>query len=196
MKIFMQNFKNKIILVVVFIFLALSMQLSYACISNEYNKAYSLYRNSDYSGSAKAFMDLYKKGCPTSPYFLGIFYTYGIGVKQDLDLAIKYFDVFLDKNNNKQPRHYRANAYLALAYIYKTKNLMKKANKYLTLSAEIDNVEAMFFLGKSYLADNQPYYIETNLEKAFFWLNKAAQNGNIEAMKLIYDNNLYSKAKN
>ncbi|BCL52624.1 hypothetical protein JPFTNV_05090 [Francisella tularensis subsp. holarctica] len=32
-------------------------------------------------------------------------------------------------------------------------------------------------------------------KKAFYWLNKAAQNGNIEAMKLIYDNNLYSKYK-
>lgn len=191
----MRSLKNKIILVVTFIFLTLSMQLSYACISNEYTKAYSLYRNSDYSDSVKAFMELYKKGCPTSPYFLGIFYTYGIGVKQDLDLAIKYFDVFLDKNNNKQPRHYRANAYLALAYIYKTQGQIEQANQYLALSAEIDNTEAMFFLGKSYVANNQPYYIETNPQKAFFWLNKAAQSGNIEAMRLIYDNDLYSKPK-
>ncbi|ABK89756.1 sel1 repeat family protein [Francisella tularensis subsp. novicida U112] len=191
----MQSFKNKIILVITFIFLNLSMQVSYACISNEYNKAYSLYRNSDYSDSAKAFIELYKKGCPTSPYFLGIFYTYRIGVKQDLDLAKKYFDVFLDKNNSKQPRHYRANAYLALAYIYKTQGQIEQANQYLALSAEIDNTEAMFFLGKSYLASNQPYHVETNPKKAFYWLNKAAQNGNIEAMKLIYDNNLYSKYK-
>ncbi|APA82954.1 hypothetical protein [Francisella tularensis] len=57
----MQSFKNKIILVITFVFLNLSMQVSYACISNEYNKAYSLYRNSDYSDSAKAFIELYKK---------------------------------------------------------------------------------------------------------------------------------------
>lgn len=62
----------------------------------------------------------------------------------------------------------------------------------MTLSAEIGNAEAMFFLGKSYMANNQQ--IETNPQKAFFWLNKADQSGNIEAMKLIYDNDLYSKS--
>ncbi|NDT08883.1 hypothetical protein FWI58_03150 [Francisella tularensis subsp. holarctica] len=82
---------------------------------------------------------------------------------------------------------------MALAYIYKTQGQIEQANQYLALSAEIDNTEAMFFLGKSYLASNQPYYVETNQKKAFYWLNKAAQNGNIEAMKLICDNNLYSK---
>ncbi|ABI83052.1 hypothetical protein FTH_1191 [Francisella tularensis subsp. holarctica OSU18] len=34
----MQSFKNKIILVITFVFLTLSMQVLYACISNEYNK--------------------------------------------------------------------------------------------------------------------------------------------------------------
>ncbi|WP_234366821.1 SEL1-like repeat protein [Francisella tularensis] len=68
---------------------------------------------------------------------------------------------------------------MALAYIYKTQGQIEQANQYLALSAEIDNTEAMFFLGKSYLASNQPYHVETNPKKAFYWLNKAAQNGNI-----------------
>ncbi|RZP35252.1 hypothetical protein EXW69_00280 [Francisella tularensis subsp. mediasiatica] len=44
---------------------------------------------------------------------------------------------------------------MALAYIYKTQGQIEQANQYLALSAEIDNTEAMFFLGKSYLASNQ-----------------------------------------
>lgn len=51
----------------------------------------------------------------------------------------------------------------------------------------------MFFLGRSYIDKDQPYYVETNHKKAFLWLNKAASYGNVKAMKLIYANNLYEK---
>jgi TPR repeat protein len=192
----MQIFKLKTLATYIFfILLSLNLQFSYACISNEYNRAYSLFKHSDYTESTKAFIELYKKGCPTSPYFLGISYTYGIGSKQDFDIAIKYFDTFLDKSNKKQPRNYRANAYLALAYIYKSKKELNKANEYLIESAELDNSEAIFFLGRSYINEKQPYHIKTDSKKAFYWLNKAANYGNVEAMKLIYQYDLYSKSK-
>ena len=108
-------------------------------------------------------------------------------------MAIKYFDVFLSKDNYKQPRKYRANAYLALAVIYNSKGDVEKAHKYLQQSAKADNTEAMFFLGRSYIDKDQPYYVETNHKEAFFWINKAATYGNVKAMQLIYENSLYEK---
>ncbi|WP_230454254.1 tetratricopeptide repeat protein [Francisella tularensis] len=68
--------------------------------------------------------------------------------------------------------NYATIVYLALAYIYKTQGQIEQANQYLALSAEIDNTEAMFFLGKSYLASNQPYHgLKISLTKNVF-LNK------------------------
>ena len=187
----MNTLKSKLTLTMVILLTTLSFEVSHACISNEYNKAYSLFKHSDYRDSLLGFTDLYKGGCPTSPYFLGIHYAYGLGVKQNYEIAIKYFNDFLDKDNGKQPRSYRANTYLALAIIYKSKGQLQKAHEYLVESAKIGNTEAMFLLGRSYIDKTQPYYTQTNLKGAFFWLNKAALYGNVAAMKLINDNSLY-----
>ncbi|AXA33117.1 tetratricopeptide repeat protein [Francisella adeliensis] len=188
----MKNIRKKIIIITILLG-CLSFQISQACISTEYNRAYSKFQHSDYISSAKAFANLYENGCPTSPYFLGIHYAYGLGVKKNTDMAIKYFDIFLAKKNHKQPRRYRANASLALAIIYNSKGDTEKAHKYLEQSAKADNTEAMFFLGRSYIDKDQPYYVETNRKEAFLWLNKAASYGNVKAMKLIYENSLYIK---
>lgn len=187
------NSVRKTIILTTVLLGCLSFQISQACISTEYNRAYSKFEHSDYASSAKAFANLYKNGCPTSPYFLGIHYAYGLGVKKNTDTAIKYFNDFISKDNRKQPRRYRANTYLALAVIYNSKGDIKKAHKYLKQSAKADNVEAMFFLGRSYINKNQPYFVETDHKEAFFWLNKAANYGNIKSMELIYANSLYEK---
>lgn len=169
-----------------FVLFILTLNSSYACISDEYNRAYSLYKHNDYDKSFNAFLNLYKLGCPTSPYFVGIHYAYGIGTKENHEAAIKYFNIFLDKNNPKRPRDYRGNAYLALAYIYNLDGKTTRANECLFESASVGNTEAMFLLGRSYTNNNQPYYVKTDLEKALFWLNKAANAGNVTAMQLIY----------
>ena len=190
----MTHFKNKTLVIGSILLASFSIQIANACISKAYNDAYSLFKHGEYSQSVPAFTKLYKNGCPTSPYFLGTYYTYGIAVKPNYDTAIKYFDKFLDKNNLAQPRDYRANAYRALALIYKSKNQPQKAHDYLIDSAKLGNTEAMFLLGRSFIDKNQPYHTQTNLKDAFTWLNKAANYGNIEAMKLIYQHALQKDA--
>ncbi|WP_440682481.1 tetratricopeptide repeat protein [Cysteiniphilum halobium] len=190
----MTHFKLKAFFIGSILLASLSIQTANACLSKAYNDAYALFKHGQYSQSLTAFTKLYNNGCPTSPYFLGIYYTYGIAVKPNYDTAIKYFDKFLDKKNLAQPRDYRANTYRALALIYKSKNQPQKAHGYLIDSAKLGNIEAMFLLGRSYIGKDQPYYTKTDLHQAFIWLNKAANYGNIEAMKLIYRHALQKNA--
>lgn len=191
----MTHFKRKALLISSILLIGLSThQTANACISKAYNDAYALFKHGQYRQSVPAFTKLYNNGCPTSPYFLGTYYTYGIAVKPNYDMAIQYFDKFLDKKNLAQPRDYRANAYRALALIYKSKNQMQKAHSYLIDSAKLGNTEAMFLLGRSYIDKDQSYHTQTDLKQACNWLNKAANYGNIEAMKLIYQHELQKDA--
>ena len=171
----------------------MSFQVAQACRSKAYNVAYQLYKNNEYNKAFKAFNQLYKNGCPTSPFFLGTFYTYGLATKPDYNKAINYFVKFLDNKNIVQSRDYRANAYRALALIYKTKGESKKAFGYLGDSVKLGNQEAMFYLGRSYVSNKEPYHVKTDFKKAYYWLSKVAKNGNIQAMKLIYDYGLQDK---
>ncbi len=190
----MISIKPKTMLTISLFFSGLGFQIAHACISKEYNDAYALFKHSEYTKSVPAFTKLYHNGCPTSPYFLGTYYTYGIAVEENYDTAIKYFDQFLDKKNLAQPRDYRANAYRALALIYQSKNQTQKAHDYLVDSAKLGNTEAMFLLGRSYINEGLPYHTTTNLKEAYVWLNKAANYGNVEAMKLIYEHSLQKYA--
>ncbi|WP_440993153.1 tetratricopeptide repeat protein [Cysteiniphilum litorale] len=190
----MIKFRSKALFIGGVLLASFSIQTANACLSKAYNDAYALFKHGQYSQSVPAFTKLYNNGCPTSPYFLGTYYTYGIAVKPNYDTAIKYFDKFLDKKNLAQPRDYRANAYRALALIYNAKNQPAKAHAYLIDSAKLGNTEAMYLLGRSYIGKDQPYYTKTDLHQAFIWLNKAANYGNIAAMKLIYQHELQKDA--
>ncbi|WP_116963777.1 tetratricopeptide repeat protein [Fastidiosibacter lacustris] len=186
--------KSRILITTGVLLAGLGFQLAHACVSKAYNDAYALFKHGEYAKSVPAFTKLYNNGCPTSPFFLGTYYTYGIAVKQNYDTAIKYFDKFLDEKNLVQPRDYRASVYRSLALIYKEKNQPQKAFDYLVESAKLGNTESMFLLGRSYLSEDQPYHTKTNLKEAFYWLNKVAVLGNIEAMKLIYQHSLQNYA--
>lgn len=178
---------NKYILVFtkLLIVVCLILDRGYTCISEEYNDAYSLFKNGQYSESINKFNNLNNKGCPLSSFFLGIYYTYGIGINQDLEQATYYLNKFLDINNLAQPRDYREQAYCALSFIYKEKLEIEKSLYYLLQAANMGNKEAQYILGISYLSDIEPYHLQKNFKASFYWLKQLAISGNIDAMKLI-----------
>lgn len=121
--------------------------------------------------------------------FLGDFYYYGYGVKQDYVKAKEYYEKSADQN-------YSYSFYsLGLLYLngYGVKQDYKKAKEYLEKSAEQNNSDALCSLGILYL---NGCGVKQNYKKAIEYLEKSAEQNNSNALcslGYIYWNGIYVK---
>ena len=182
--------KNIFITSLTILIFTLTIQKVDACRKKEYREAMQLHKNSKYMEAKQKFEILDENGCPTSSFYLGIYYAYGIGLKQNIDRAIFYCEKFLDKNNKVQPRKYRDVAYRTLSELYLKSDNYSKSFNYLLKSAQIGNCESQLKIGEYYLNGDSKSRVAKDKRKAAYWLNKSAANYNIKAMQLIYEKNL------
>lgn len=107
--------------------------------------------------------------------YLGFLYEHGIGVNQNFDMAILYYELAADKGNSD------AEFQLSLCYNkgigVKVDNI--ESMKWLKLAADHGNSDAQFHLAISYEYGTRG--LEKNMEKAIELCKLAVDNGNKEA---------------
>lgn len=109
-------------------------------------------------------------------------YEYGLGVKESIEEAIKWYDKAF-KSGNDIAKKRLIEIYYKLAKSYSKGWLTSpKCVKYLTLAAELNHVYSQYLLGYKYLVGE---YVIKSFIKAKKWLVLAAENDDAQSQYLL-----------
>ena len=145
----------------------------------DYVEAKKFYDNQNYTDAFNEVISSAEAGDPDSLNLLGILYLNGLGVDENVDAAVEYFEKAIEKKSFK--------AYLNLASIYKSNKWGRLDNKKAEIlllraieSSEKEvSAQAAFDLGLL-------YYFEPSLQinelKALDYLRRAAKQDHVLAM--------------
>jgi len=129
----------------------------------------------DFEKAQKWFRTAADQGHTGAQYILGYMCRYG-HVKQNLELAIHYFEAAAQKG------HILSAAHLGLLYQISSFHNYEKAFHYCKIAAECGDIPSEFVLGTLYLSGRG---CEANADKAYTHFRHAADCGNTEAQFLL-----------
>lgn len=118
----------------------------------------------DYEEAAKWYMLAADQGDPDAQFFMGSFYSEGLGVPINLQKSLEYYKLAAEQGNPQ------AQFNLGLYYIQKVPSSENEAKKWFNLAADQGIADAQFALGTIYST-------EGNEKEALYWYEFAVKQG-------------------
>lgn len=133
--------------------------------------------------SFQLFKKFAEEGEVAAQSCLGLFYSYGEGVEQDWDEAIKWFEKAA-KQGDAEAQYQLGEFYFDVFDSLKKPKTNRTAVKWFRKAAEQGHKYAQEMLGDAYYWGKG---VKQNYKESFVWYMKAAKQGVVSAMKQVGD---------